>query len=60
MISKTMKTSEHMLSTISKTIAAHEHCQVLTNDAAELIWYDNNDWKVKHDCLKKLSILNIW
>ena len=59
MISKAMKISEHMLSTVLKTIAVCEHYQVLISNAAKLIQCDNNDQKVKHDCLKKLSILNI-
>ena len=54
-----MKMSEHMLSIILKTITAHEHYQALINDIVELVQHDNNDQKAKHNCLKKLSILNI-
>ena len=47
------------LFTVLKAIVACEHHQSLTDDAAELMWRDNNDRKVKHDCLKKLNTLNI-
>ena len=42
-----------------KAIAAREHCQSLTSDAAELVRRDNSDRKVKHNCLKKLNTLDI-
>ncbi len=32
-----MKTSEHVLLTVSKAIITHEHCQDLTDNAAELV-----------------------
>ena len=48
-----------MLSTMSKTIAVCEHYQTLIDDVTELMQHDNNDKKSKHDCLKKLRILNI-
>ena len=57
---KSMKTSKYVLSMMLKIIAACEHYQALTDDAVKLMWHDNNDWKIKHDCFKKLSILNIW
>jgi len=47
------------LSTVPKAIVARERRQSLTDDAAELVRRDNNDRKVKHNCLKKLNILNI-
>ena len=55
-----MKMSEYVLSTMLKVIIMCEHYQDLTNNAAKLVWYNNNDWKVKHDYLKKLTVLNIW
>ncbi len=60
MSSKEMKMSEHVLLTVLKAIIIHEHCQDLTDDAAELVWCDNNDWKVKHNHLKKLTVSDIW
>ena len=60
MSSKEMKTSEHILSIVLKAIIMHEHHQDLTDDATELVWCDNNDQKVKHDCLKKLTVSDIW
>ena len=47
------------LFTVLKAVIACEHYQSLTDDATELIQHDNNNKKVKHDCLKKLNILNI-
>ncbi len=43
MSSKEIKTSEHVLSTVSKTIIMYEHCQNLTNNVAKLMQHDNND-----------------
>ena len=60
MSSKEMKMSEYILLTVLKAIIVCEHCQDLTDNAAELVWYDNNDWKVKHDYLKKLTVSDIW
>ena len=59
MTSKVMKTSEFMLSIMLKTITAHKCCQTLIDDAVKLMQHDNNDRKSKHDCFKKLRILNI-
>ena len=47
------------LFTMLKAVVACEHYQNLTDDATELIQYDNNNRKVKYDYLKKLNILNI-
>ena len=55
-----MKISEHVLLIVLKVIITCEHCQDLINDAAELIQYDNNNWKAKYNCLKKLTVSDIW
>ena len=48
-----------MLSTALKTITVCEHHQALISDAVKLMQHDNNDKKSKHNCFKKLKILNI-
>ena len=42
-----------------KIAAAHKCHQSLINNKTKLLYYDNNNHKIKHNYLKKLNILNI-
>ena len=49
----------HLLLNMPKVAAARERRQGLTSDETKLLYRDNNNYKVKHDYLKKLSTLDI-
>ncbi len=56
----TSRKNSRALLNMPKVITAREYYQGLAGDDVELLCRDNNDHKVKHNCLKKLSISDIW